>query len=154
MAQLSAITLPNGQVYDLKGSTLTVVGTQNAATNAWTGELTSVTNLYDGLTIAYFLPYTSTNDVTLNLTLKNNVTTGAINCYYSGDTRLSTQCSAGEMILLTYWSAGSITVDGTATMNNRWIASGLSSAGSNNVEEISIGSTQPTSSDTKIWLRV
>ena len=53
MAQLSSITLPNNTKYDLKGSIHTVIGTQTAATGAWTGELKTIDALYDGLTIAY-----------------------------------------------------------------------------------------------------
>ena len=34
MAQISSITLPNSDTYDLKGSIHTVIGTQTAATSA------------------------------------------------------------------------------------------------------------------------
>jgi hypothetical protein len=35
--------------------------------------------------------------------------------------KLSNQYQAGSVISLTYWSAGSISVNGTATTDNRWI---------------------------------
>lgn len=122
MAQISSITLPNGNKYDLKGSIYTVIGTQTAATGAWTGELKTIDALYDGLTIAYFLPYAGSGNATLNLTLKNNTTTGAINCYYKGNNRLTTHYAAGDMIIMTYWSAGAVKVAGTTTTDARWIA--------------------------------
>lgn len=34
MAQISSITLPNGNTYNLKGSIYTVIGTQTAATGS------------------------------------------------------------------------------------------------------------------------
>lgn len=121
MAQISSITLPNGNTYNLKGSIYTVIGTQTAATGSWTGELKTIDALYDGLTIAYFLPYAGSGDATLNLTLKNG-TTGAINCYYKTNSRLTTHYTAGDMIIMTYWSAGSISINGDPTDDNRWIA--------------------------------
>ena len=100
----------------------TVKGTQTAATASWTGNI-DVPALYDGLTIAYYLPYAgvSSTNVTLNLTLSDGTTTtGAIDCYFNNESRLTTQYSAGSTIILTYWSAGSISVAGTSTTNARW----------------------------------
>lgn len=122
MAQISKITLPNNSSYDFKGSIYTVIGTQTASTGSWTGNLTSLNALYDGLTIAYYLPYAGNGNATLNLTLANSTTTGAINCYYSGSNRLTTQYPVGSIIILTYYSAGSIKISGTSTTDNRWIA--------------------------------
>lgn len=98
-----------------------VIGTQTAATASWTGTI-NASALYDGMTIAYYLPYAgvSSTNVTLNLTLSNGTTTGAINCYFNNTTRITTHYGAGSTILLTYWSAGSISVAGTATTDNRW----------------------------------
>ncbi len=121
MAQISSITLPNNSKYDIKGSIHTVIGTQTAATGTWTGSLQTIDALYDGLTIAYWLPYNGSGNATLNLTLKNG-TTGAINCYYRGNTRLTTHYAAGDMIILTYWGAGKVKVSGTATTDARWTA--------------------------------
>ena len=97
-----------------------VKGTQTGSTNVWTGEL-KIPALYDGLTIAYYLPYAGTSSsATLNLTLSTGATTGAVNVYYTGTTRATTHYGAGSTIILTYWSAGSISVGGTATTEARW----------------------------------
>lgn len=98
-----------------------VKGTQTQSTNVWTGNI-EINQLYNGLTIAYYLPYAgNSSNVTLNLTLGNNTTTGAIDVYLTGTTRLTNQYGAGSVILLTYWSSGSIKVAGTTTTNNRWL---------------------------------
>lgn len=96
-----------------------VKGTQTEATGAWTGNI-DVDALYDGLTIAYYLPYAGSGQATLNLTLSNGTKTGAKNVYYTGATRMTTHASVGSTIILTYWSAGSISVSGTATEDDRW----------------------------------
>ena len=96
-----------------------VKGTQTAVTGSWTGTI-PVAALFDGLTIAYYLPYNGSGNATLNLTLSGGGTTGAIEVYYSGATRMTTHYAAGSTILLTYWGAGSISVAGTATTAARW----------------------------------
>lgn len=98
-----------------------VKGTQTAATPSWTGNI-DVPELYDGLTIAYYLPYAGTSSsATLNLTLSDGeTTTGAIPVYYTGNTRATTHCAAGSTIILTYWGAGSIAVSGTETTTGSW----------------------------------
>ena len=78
-----------------------VVGTQTAATGSWTG-VTNLAALVDGQTIRYWLPWNGSGNATLNLTLKDGSTTGAIACYYGGTTRLTTHYGAGNTILLTY----------------------------------------------------
>jgi len=104
-----------------KTALYTVKGTHTTTTNAWTGKI-DATALYDGMTIAYYLPYavSPSANVTLNLTLSDGTTTGAINCYQNNTTRITTHYGAGSTIILTYWSAGSISVAGTATTDNRW----------------------------------
>jgi len=67
----------------------------------------------------------SGTNVTLELTLNNGedvppITTGPINCYYSSG-RLTTHYAKGMSIIMTYWSAGSINIDGTPTTDNRWV---------------------------------
>lgn len=124
MADISSITLPDGNTYSLKDAAKTgiyvVKGTQTKATNAWTGRI-NVPALYDGLTIAYYLPYAGTStSATLKLTLSDGSTTSAIPVYYTAATRATTQYGAGSTIILTYWSAGSISVSGTATDLARW----------------------------------
>ena len=99
----------------------TIIGTQTENTGSWTGTSKTIKNLYDGLTIRYFLPYSPSGNATLNLTLADGTTTGAINCYYA-EGRLTTHYGRGSVITLTYFSAGSIKVNGTATTDNRWIA--------------------------------
>jgi hypothetical protein len=76
-----------------------------------------VSALYDGLTIAYYLPYAGEGSVTLNLTL-NGTPTGAVNCY-TGTDRISTQYLACMIIYMTYFSAGSISISGVPTVDNR-----------------------------------
>ncbi len=78
-----------------------VVGTQTATTAAWKGNV-SFTELKDGQQITYWLPYGGSSNVTLELTFPDGTTTGAIPCYYSQGTRLSTQYPAGNIIHLTY----------------------------------------------------
>lgn len=100
-----------------------VKGTQVSTTGAWTGSL-AVDTLFDGMTIAYYLPYGSSGDVTLELTLTAatppTTTTGRIKVYMTGNIRMNTQYQAGSTLLLTYWSAGSISIEGTATTEARW----------------------------------
>lgn len=50
----------------------------------------------------YYLPYDGNGNATLNLTLKDNVTTGAIPCYYNANSRLTTHYAAQTMLLMTY----------------------------------------------------
>lgn len=98
---LRATALNGGQaIYPVKG-------TQTSKTGNWTGNI-NVSALYDGLTIAYWLPYAPDGNASLNLTLNNGTTTGAINCYYDGTSRLTTHYGAGNTILLTYWSNANI----------------------------------------------
>ncbi len=130
MADVSQITY-GSNTWDLKDAyargkmIYPVVGTQTAATATWTGVIDAPA-LYNGMTIHYYLPYAgvSSTNVTLNLTLSTGSTTGAIPCYYQNNTRLTTHRGAGTMITLTYWTAGSIKVSGTATTDNRWVVEG------------------------------
>ena len=121
---------PNEPIYIIKDTdndlhpvsgVFTVIGTQTASTGSWTGNI-PVPALYDGLTIMYYLPWAGSGNATLNLTLADGTTTGAINCYYGNTTRLTTHYSKGSNIIMTYYSAGSIKIDGTVTTDNRWIA--------------------------------
>jgi len=58
-----------------------VVGTQTASTNAWRGNA-SFSELRDGQTILYWLPYAGNGSaVTLNLTLADGTETGAVKVY-------------------------------------------------------------------------
>jgi hypothetical protein len=132
MANINKITLPSGSTYNLVGSVHNVIGTQTASTNVWTGSL-NLPALYDGLTINYYLPWAGTSTAaTLNLTLADGTTkTGAKNCYYGNTTRLTTHYGKGSNIIMTYYSAGSIKIDGTATTDDRWIANANYADGNN-----------------------
>lgn len=126
MADISKIKLLDGTIYDLRDSRISgiyaVKGTQTATTASWTGSI-DLDALYDGLTIAYYLPRTSASNATLNLTLKDGTTTGAVDIYVTTTTRMGTHYGAGATVYLTYWSAGSISINGTATTAARWTAS-------------------------------
>lgn len=78
-----------------------VVGTQTGATGAWTG-VAGFDRLVDGQEISYWLPYAGSGNASLNLTLSDGSTTGAIPCYYSGANRITTHYAAGNVIHLTY----------------------------------------------------
>lgn len=152
MANLTQIELPNGTTYDIedakKKGVYVVKGTHTTATVAWTGAI-DVDALYDGLTIVYYLPISATSgstQVTLNLTLSGGTTTGAINCYYNASKLTRSYYPAGSSILMTYWSAGSISISGTATTAARWIAGADYNA--NTWRNITIDGTQAYSTST------
>lgn len=90
-------------IADLSDATAEViVGTQAAATNAWTGNA-SFSELRDGQTILYWLPFAGTSsNATLNLTLSNGQTTGAVPVYINGTTRCTTHVAVGNITLMTY----------------------------------------------------
>lgn len=95
-----------------------IVGTQTGETNAWTGNST-LSELKDGQTILYWLPYKNpSGNVTLNLTLADGTTTGAVNCYYSGTTRLTTHYGAGNAIRLIYRK--NVSINGSSTLYTGW----------------------------------
>lgn len=127
MAQLNSLIVTGNSRFlnpingDARNGVYYVKGTQTAATGSWTGVI-PVPALYDGLTIMYYLPYNGSGNATLNLTLSNGTTTGAVNCYYGNATRLTTHYNQGSNIVMTYHPAGSISINGTATTDNRWIA--------------------------------
>jgi len=93
-----------------------IKGTQTAATGSWTGTA-PFTALEDGQQITYWLPYAGSGNATLNLTLSNGTTTGAVACYYSGTTRLTTHYAAGNVIHLTYRK--NVTI-GSSTYTGWW----------------------------------
>jgi len=124
MSRIHRITLPSGNTYEVGAEgAYEVIGTQNTTTATWTGTLNAVGALEDGLTIAYYLPTTSSDNVTLNLTI-NGTATGAVDVYYNGTTRMGTQYPAGSVIFLTYFSANSVSIDGTTVTTARWTSDG------------------------------
>ena len=89
------------EINKLKAWNEIVVGTQTSATASWTGTV-SFDSMTDGMQITYWLPQTSGSSATLDLTLKDGSTTGAIPLYYGGTPRISTQYPAGSVLHLTY----------------------------------------------------
>ena len=88
-------------IVDLNDAAPYIVGTQTGTTASWTG-IANFKELKHGQQITYWLPTTSATNVTLNLTLLGGKTTGPINCYYGGTTRLTTHYPAGSAIRLIY----------------------------------------------------
>lgn len=83
------------------GQTEFIVGTQTAATGAWTG-VTQADRLHDGMRILYRLPYAGSGNASLNLTLSTGEKTGAKDIYRYGTTHLTTHYGAGSLIPMTY----------------------------------------------------
>lgn len=82
-----------------------IPGTQTASTNAFTG-VTHDSALYNGKHIFYRLPYAGTSTAaTLNLTLADGTTTGALPVYYVAGSRLTTHYGANNIIGMTYVAA-------------------------------------------------
>ena len=107
----------------VKQSIESIIGTQTSNTYSWTGTSTtlSASDIVDGLTINYFLPYSvggsqvgatylrlsdnanvNTNGVVLNLTLADGTTTGNIPVWYQGVGRLTSHYGYGSIIKMTY----------------------------------------------------
>ena len=95
-----------------------IMGTQTASVAAWTG-VTKRSALYVGMTINYFLPYAGKANSTLNLTLADGTTSGAIPIYFRGATAVGTHFPVGSLIQLTYLE--NITI-GSTTINAGWFA--------------------------------
>ena len=84
-----------------------IIGTQTAATNAWTGVSTdtgcSSSSLYTGKVIIYHLNQAgSSSAATLNLTLPDGTKTGAKNVYRLNNTTTTTNFVAGCDILMVF----------------------------------------------------
>ena len=96
-----------------------ITGTQTAATGSWTGAA-PFSELKDGQQINYWLPYNGSGNATLNLTLSTGSTTGAVNCYYSGTSRITTQYPGGNLIRLIYRK--DVPINGSSTKYTGWWA--------------------------------
>ena len=96
-----------------------ITGTQTAATGSWTG-VAPFSELKDGQQINYWLPYNGSGNATLNLTLSTGSTTGAVNCYYGGTSRITTQYPGGNLIRLIYRK--DVSVNGSSTKYTGWWA--------------------------------
>ena len=113
MADITQIQV-GSTTYDIrdgKHGSYYVKGTQTASTNAWTGNLLDVDELYEGLIIDYWLPFAGISSLgaTLTLTLKGGVSSGAINVYYGSTTRVTTHLPAlyvGQFIYQTVTISG------------------------------------------------
>lgn len=107
------------KAYITKKTIPLIEGTQTASTSAWTGAAPFST-LEDGQVINYYLPFASTNTaVTLNLTLNDGTTTGALPVYYNNSTeRMTTHFGRGYVVGLMYRSSR-INSSGT-TITNSW----------------------------------
>lgn len=101
MAYLDKVKLPDGVTYDLQGIEY-IVGTQTAATNAWTG-ITRSAELYTGKAIIYKLPYAGNSSAaTLNLTLSGGSTTGAKAVQRLNNGNITTHYAANSVLFLVY----------------------------------------------------
>lgn len=96
-----------------------ISGTQTSSTGLWTGIASTISVLFDGLTIRYWLPYAGSGNASLSLTLADGTSTGDIPCYYGGTTRLTTHYGAGNIITLTYRENIQI---GTTVIDKGWWA--------------------------------
>lgn len=103
-----------------------IIGTQNEATNLWTGVSTDTNcsngNVYTGKVIIYHLPQAgNSSSATLNLTLPDNSTTGAINIYRLATTTVTTNFASGCDILMVY--------DGTQWKINAYVDTNTNTIG-------------------------
>lgn len=103
------------ELYDLHDSEF-IIDNRSAGGAALTG-VSKAPALFDGMQITYWLAYAAGSNATLNLTLADGTTTGAIPCYYSGTTRLTTHYAAGNAIRLIYRE--NVTI-GTTTIAKGW----------------------------------
>lgn len=89
-----------------------IIGTQTGVTGSWTGKSTGMSALRDGAQIRYWLPHAGSGNATLNLTLSNGTTTGAIPVYRQGGSvnssnavvanRVTTHFPPGSVVPMTY----------------------------------------------------
>ena len=101
MAYLDKVKLPDGVTYDLQGIEY-IIGTQTAATNAWTG-VTRSAELYTGKAIIYKLPQAGNSSAaTLNLTLSGGSTTGAKAVQRLNNSGITTHYPANSVLFLVY----------------------------------------------------
>ena len=105
-----------GITYDLHDSEF-IIDTRTASGAALTGE-TKAAALFDGMQITYWLNYAAGSSATMNLTLADGTTTGAIPIYYSGTTRLTTHYAAGNVLHMTYRE--NAVIAGTARGEGWW----------------------------------
>lgn len=105
-----------GITYDLHDSEF-IIDTRTASGAALTG-VTKAAALFDGMQITFWMNYAAASNATLNLTLADGTTTGAIPCYYSGTTRLGTHYAAGNVVHFTYRE--NVTIGSTTVARGWW----------------------------------
>ncbi len=112
---LNQLTIDNVN-YDLYDSEF-IIDTRSASGAALTG-VSHAPELFDGMQITFWLSYAAASNATLNLTLADGTTTGAIPCYYSGTTRLGTNYAAGNAIRFIYRE--NVTIGSTTIAAGWW----------------------------------
>ena len=119
-----------------------IIGTQTAVTGSWTGISNTISELKDGTQIRYWLPCAGSGNATLNLTLTNGTTTGAIPIYRQGGSvsngnvvanRVTTHFPTGSVVSMTYGVDRSISVVSSGTtytgLFTGWFADGAYDSG-------------------------
>lgn len=104
------------ELYDLHDSEF-IIDTRTASGAALTG-VSKAPALFDGMQITFWMNYAAASNATLNLTLADGSTTGAIPCYYSGTTRLGTNYAAGNAIRFIYRE--NVTIGSTTIAAGWW----------------------------------
>lgn len=127
---MAVLTSSQATFTNVEEYTEIIIGTQTASTGSWKGVANLLPPLKDGQQITYWLPYAGSGNATLNLTLADGSTTGAVNCYYSGTTRLTTHYAAGNAIHMTYRKDAKI--GSSTTLYTGWWADANYTTGDNN----------------------
>lgn len=79
-----------------------VEDTRTSVTSALTGNCPQLTELVDGQQIVFWQALAGAANMTLNLTLADGTTTGAVPCYFDGTSRLNNHYAAGNVYHLIY----------------------------------------------------
>lgn len=126
MSEISKITIPSGDTYDLKDATARshlvyyIPGGPLDTAGVWTGQCDQITEYYDGLSVIYRPTIAGKSDgVTLNI---NDL--GAVQCYMTHNgatTAVTTHYPAFTPILFTYaggkWFHADYSIPNTNTTN-------------------------------------
>ena len=78
-----------------------IVGTGSTA-GTWLGTDKSITEYYDGLTVAYKIPVAGANPTTLNITGSAGTALGAKTVYRNASSNITTHYGVGSVVLLVY----------------------------------------------------
>ena len=124
--QASDIKVNYAGTADLGKRRIFIQGSQTTATTTglWEGDASpyfySADDLQDGQEITYWLPLPTTGSATLNLKFGDGTSSGAVKCYYSSTSRLSTHYGQGNAIHLTYRENVKIPSTGSTTYTGWW----------------------------------